>query len=633
MGVARNWKVFLSLLILGSLSACLGGNMNWSCMNSSSSECSSTYNGINGLSYAYPFAAYQLSSPISQNYPLGNWTNYVFTISPALPVGLTLNSSTGVISGTPTATNPLAPAPNTYLVTANGPNAAVYTTTIQILAMAGFEVNNTTWGPADSCLGGSNPCNLQGMVARLATETTDTLVTIKAGTYLTSGPLNLQKAGSSTLVIVGQSPANTFIDGSNTFVGFTVGGGSNITDLGIANLEIRNMFKSGSGGSAFYASGGPTSSLTFDNCIFRGNQATHVASVWGGAISIFSIPNFVIRKSQFISNVLTSAMAASNAVMDVNNTNLSIYDSSFVSNSVSSTTMAAKGGAIGFNGAANTLYIQNTYFGSNSATTPASATGGAINVINAASTTINTSVFANNSCSAGMGGANSCQGGAIDSVSAAGTLDIDRSSFVSNLISGDSAVGSAIHATNTVVIRNSTIAFNQATGAASSAGAVYQSTNTLYLYLNTIVQNTVNIAAWSAGIHSQSNVDLGGNIVAGNFNSGGAQVLNCGGIGYTSRSYNLTDTNPSQTDCGMLQPNDRVFPYVSLSISPTLGTQKPVLALGSSSPAIDYIPYGITLGVAFTVTCGVAPHGIFDGRNFGRGTGNTSCDIGAYEYQ
>ena len=68
-----------------------------------------------------------------------------YTISPSLPSGLSLNSSTGVISGTPTA----ASSPLTYTVTATVSGFGSTTATLDISVIAG-EDYTSGWTPADT---------------------------------------------------------------------------------------------------------------------------------------------------------------------------------------------------------------------------------------------------------------------------------------------------------------------------------------------------------------------------------------------------------------------------------------------------------------------------------------------------
>ena len=77
-----------------------------------------------GLSYATANATYTVGTAITPNVPtVGGGPVDAFTVTPALPAGLAISSSTGIISGTPTA----ATATTTYTVEAA--NGAGSTTT------------------------------------------------------------------------------------------------------------------------------------------------------------------------------------------------------------------------------------------------------------------------------------------------------------------------------------------------------------------------------------------------------------------------------------------------------------------------------------------------------------------------
>ena len=72
-----------------------------------------------------------------------------FTVSPALPAGLTLNAATGTVSGTPTAVS----TQTTYIVTAtDGTNFATSTLTIVVAATAAATTTTTVPTSAQGCL-------------------------------------------------------------------------------------------------------------------------------------------------------------------------------------------------------------------------------------------------------------------------------------------------------------------------------------------------------------------------------------------------------------------------------------------------------------------------------------------------
>ena len=86
-----------------------------------------------GLAYSTPAPVYVAGVPITQNAPLPSITGeapITYSVSPALPAGLTFSASTGAIGGTPAAPSStiVPPPPNTTDHTVTAPNAAGSTT-------------------------------------------------------------------------------------------------------------------------------------------------------------------------------------------------------------------------------------------------------------------------------------------------------------------------------------------------------------------------------------------------------------------------------------------------------------------------------------------------------------------------
>lgn len=85
----------------------------------------STPEAPSGLSYATPTATYLLGQSIAPNFPtLAAGEADSYSIDPALPAGLGLDATTGVIAGTPSETRPLT----THTVTASGPGGTTSVT-------------------------------------------------------------------------------------------------------------------------------------------------------------------------------------------------------------------------------------------------------------------------------------------------------------------------------------------------------------------------------------------------------------------------------------------------------------------------------------------------------------------------
>ncbi len=117
--------------------------LSFSALASWAAACGGTPGGQAQLTFSYPQTTYVFTSgktlsgvtPVSS----GSLTGVAFSISPALPVGLSLDPSTGEIAGTPAATSPTA----TYTVTAThtdpttkATNSATATLTIAVNPVA-----------------------------------------------------------------------------------------------------------------------------------------------------------------------------------------------------------------------------------------------------------------------------------------------------------------------------------------------------------------------------------------------------------------------------------------------------------------------------------------------------------------
>ncbi len=81
-----------------------------------------------GLTYSVTSAVYTKDGAILPNTPSVNGTGFTYTVSPALPNGLTLNPGTGVITGTPTAVQ----TSTSYTVTAANSSSS-FSATISII--------------------------------------------------------------------------------------------------------------------------------------------------------------------------------------------------------------------------------------------------------------------------------------------------------------------------------------------------------------------------------------------------------------------------------------------------------------------------------------------------------------------
>jgi uncharacterized protein (DUF1800 family) len=84
------------------------------------------------LEYGAAAATYESEEPIAPNFPMSSMPRYTtYAVEPSLPVGISIDAATGVISGTPTMTRPVTD----YEVTAtNAAGSAAATVSIEIRA-------------------------------------------------------------------------------------------------------------------------------------------------------------------------------------------------------------------------------------------------------------------------------------------------------------------------------------------------------------------------------------------------------------------------------------------------------------------------------------------------------------------
>jgi hypothetical protein len=169
--------------------------------NQSTVSCPGT--SLGGLSYSSTPVSYCLSSAITTNAATltSSTTGIVYTVSPALPAGLSINSSTGAITGTPTA----ALAAADYTVTAN--NGCTSTTAIVNIATLALPVAPVA--SAATSLGytsfSANWATSVGATTYLLDVATDS-----GFTSMVSGYNGLDVGNVQTYSVIGLSAGNTY---------------------------------------------------------------------------------------------------------------------------------------------------------------------------------------------------------------------------------------------------------------------------------------------------------------------------------------------------------------------------------------------------------------------------------------
>ncbi|MEZ0392851.1 MAG: choice-of-anchor Q domain-containing protein [Pseudobdellovibrionaceae bacterium] len=383
-----------------------------------------------------------------------------YSISPALPAGLSLNSSTGVISGSPLMASPMT----TYTVTANGPGGAV-TNQIEIKTADGFQVNDL--GDAGNT-GGSNcrtlsgTCTLRAAISAAIASTGSKAILLPPGTISLSSvnPLAISKG----LEIYGDCESGTVVDGlDQTQILQVTAGPTQIENLTLqrgyveddsgAALNIKAMsgtftttlknFKvlnnkiggcpSGTGiceAAGVFIYGQSSSSqarINLSGCEIRGNK--HLGGGWGGGLSAWSNTQLTIQNCTFADNQSLSYGAG----LATRGGNLIISQSLFLRNQG-----RGEGGGIFIDhGVTTASSLTNVTMIENK-----SDDGGGI-YVGGGSLSILNSTFTNNTASSPF------YGGALATQV---TIQLENSLFAKNLSNG-----SAKHCTGSFVSRGSNL--------------------------------------------------------------------------------------------------------------------------------------------------------------------------------
>ncbi len=239
-----------------------------------------------------------------------------------------------------------------------------------------------------------------------------------------------------------------------------------------------------------------------------------------------------------------------------------------------------------------------TILNSNFTGNHASYGGGILNQGGSSSLTVTNSTFTGNSADFTGGGLNS-----------GGTLTISNSTVANN--SGPYAAGGIENFSGTLTITNSTITNNSTSsvGGGRGGGGIWTNSTTS-LTNSTVVNNSGTIG--DGGIRNEgSALTIGGTIIANN--TGG----NCLGTVNTDSGYNLE----SGLDCGFTGTGDlqNTNPLLDTNGLRNNGGPTQTIALQQGSPAID---------------AGGSSCPSTDQRGITRkDNAETTCDIGAYEYQ
>lgn len=345
--------------------------------------------------------------------PQVSGSGLTFSVTPTLPAGLSLNSATGVISGTPTVVTPLT----SYTVTAGGSSNVVNIRTAQ-----GYLVNDLSdlaySGPG--CISTGGTCTLRAAIGAINAGSTSNVIqmpqgqiTLTLGTPLTpASSMDIYGDCAQTTIVDGNASTQIFnaVNSGNISFNFLTiqngsavapAGGINLKNTGVAtysaaisNSAIQNNTASGGnsvgGVWAQGAAAGEQINLTINNSTFFNNQSPNAMGVAGGLV-IFSFASTNITNSTFSSNS-SGGNGGGGAILTY--TGLTVTDSLFYNNSETDSGNTGGTGAISANG---NVTLTNDTFDSNTS----SSTNGT-GVLNIPGGTVNATncTFANNSGSA-----------------------------------------------------------------------------------------------------------------------------------------------------------------------------------------------------------------------------------------
>lgn len=318
---------------------------------------------------------------------------------------------------------------------------------------------------AEYNLDSNNSTGIKGIFVQ---NPTDNNMTIKldAGVYNSSNNNTEVSVANKNITIIGQSPENTIIDGTNNQWLFRF---TNV-NLTLINISFINGYSTGYGGALYISNG----AVTIDNCDFVDN----FCSKYGGAIMFENVGPISINNSKFSDNFANENSGA--IIFYQCNDEIVIYNSNFINNSAYNL-----GGAILFFGCKNPVTVINSNFENNSLlNNTTNAMGGGILSDNSDLTVINCNFIEN---SAHIGGA-------IGSYGNTPRLNVTDSNFIRN---NASYRGGAIYIYNrTAYINNSKFISN--TALSNAGGAIYNQLNSSNLNIDNSIFDS-NTAATNGG--------------------------------------------------------------------------------------------------------------------------------------
>lgn len=290
-----------------------------------------------------------------------------FSVSPLLPAGLSLDQTTGVISGSPIF--PQAAA--SYIITAKNASGES-SISLEISAGGNFAVNSIS--DSNDLSAGDGLCADSGSFCtlRAAIQEANAIQT----NFSVPSKINVIVGGTLTMTLGEISITSSIIlNGNNLIVSANnLSRVLNITgaNVSLSYLTLRDGTVAGHGGGILYNNGAGT--LTLDHMIIRNNTLTTgcCTTYNGGGLNSNGVA-VNVSNSQFISNVAGGAGVGNGGAISISSLSFNLSSSLLQSNQAGN-----RGGGIYTIGGDFTdqFVIQNTHFESNNGGTHAGAIEG-----------------------------------------------------------------------------------------------------------------------------------------------------------------------------------------------------------------------------------------------------------------
>jgi len=243
------------------------------------------------LSYNSPFA-FSLNVAITVQNPTVTGNVTTWAITPSLPAGLSFNTSTGSISGTPTANNPST----IYTVTAS--NATGSTTCLVVMsvgnyryavASAAWNVTSTWAATSDGTPGASVPTS--GDLVYIAESATNRSVTIPTGYTAVCGSLTMGNYGAATVATLTFTDATSILNvGNDLLMNRPNATATTVINVNAGTLTVGGTLKLSNSDLTPNATATlidqvniSTGTVTTGNLLFNGQSAPQSQVIFSGA--------------------------------------------------------------------------------------------------------------------------------------------------------------------------------------------------------------------------------------------------------------------------------------------------------------------------------------------------------------